>query len=416
MRIGILTIGNELTTGRIQDTNSSYIAHTVNNEGWQVAAMLSVGDEVDGIRHGLKFLSSLADAVIITGGLGPTADDMTTQAIAEIFHRPLYSDAAVLGEIKARFARFRLEWTENNAKQALFPQGADVIPNPVGTAAGFALQHGGKIFIVMPGVPSEAKRMLTEGVLPILKREVKGPKRIVMSRTLKFFGISESKVDQIVSALGLDLPGVNIGFYPRYPELLLVIRAEGEDEVETQTRLASVAGKIANALGENLFGYDNDTLEGIVASLLSTKRLTLSIAESLTGGLITDRLTDIPGSSAFLNRGVVAYSNECKTDTLGVPPSVIESFGAVSEQTARLMAAGVRKFGKTDLGLATTGIAGPTGGSEAKPVGTVYIAVADENNTTCRHFSFRWDRRRIKEITSQYALDMLRKWITEKRP
>ena len=163
----------------------------------------------------------------------------------------------------------------------------------------------------------------------------------------------------------------------------------------------------------HLFGYDSETLEGIVATLLTAQGLTLSVAESLSGGLITDRLTDVPGSSAFLNIGIVAYSNDCKIDTLGVPAEIIAAHGAVSEQTVRLMAEGVRQLGRTDLGLATTGIAGPTGGSAAKPVGTVYIAVAGPGRTICRHFAFRWDRRRIKEITAQYALDMLRSFVTE---
>ena len=416
MKIGILTIGDELTTGRIQDTNSSYIAQKINDEGWRISAMLSVGDDEGGIRRALEFLMTSADAILITGGLGPTADDMTTQAVANIFSLPLYTDEGILKELKARFAKFRFEWTENNAKQAMFPEGADPIPNPVGTAWGFSLKRDNKLLIVMPGVPAEVKRMLPEGVLPFLRQRAEGPKRFAMNRTLKLFGLSEAKVDQIVSALNIASDGISVGFYPRFPENHLVIRAQGTDENETRKKLDAIAEKIGAALQANVFGYGEDTLEGIVAALLTEKGLTLSVAESLTGGLITDRLTNVPGSSVFLNRGIVAYSNECKMDLLGVPARILEQHGAVSEETAALMARGVRKLGKTNLGLATTGIAGPTGGSEAKPVGTVYIAVSDGDKTECRHFAFRWDRRRIKEISAQWALDLLRRFVLEDHP
>jgi nicotinamide-nucleotide amidase len=411
MKIGIMTIGDDLTTGRIQDANSSYIAQIINNEGWQIAAMLSVGDDVDRIRQGLEFLASHADTVLITGGLGPTADDMTTQAVADIFGLPLYTDESVLNGIKERFAKLGIDWTENNAKQAMFPRGAEVVPNSAGSAPGFALRHEGKLFAVMPGVPAEVRRMLPEGILPLLRKEWKGTKRIVLNRTIKLFGISESKIDQTVSSLGVDLPGISIGFYPRYPENLLVIRSHGEDEKEVLEKLKHTEEKITTALRSYIFGFDEDTFEGLAAALMIEKGLTLSVAESLTGGLITDRLTNVPGSSAFLNRGIVAYSNECKKDLLGVPAQILDTYGAVSEETAKLMAEGVRKLGGTALGLATTGIAGPAGGSAIKPVGTVYIAVCDKKHTICHHFAFKWDRRRIKEISAQHALNMLRKFI-----
>ncbi len=413
MKIAIMTIGDELTTGRIQDTNSAYIARSVNDQGWRISAMLSVGDDEAGIRRGLGFLMPLSDAVVVTGGLGPTADDMTTQAIANIFRLPLYTDKSILTELKSRFERFRLEWTSNNAKQAMFPQGAEPIHNPVGTAWGYALRREGKIVVVIPGVPSEVTRMFPEGGLPLLRKEAKGPGQVVLSRTLKLFGLSEAKVDQIVSALKLDQKGISIGFYPRFPENHLVIRSRGPNETEAERTLRNAEEKISQALRANIFGHDEETMEGVVAKLLTDRQLTLSVAESLTGGLITDRLTNVPGSSAFLNRGIVAYSNECKIDLLGVPQEIIERHGAVSEETARLMAEGVRKLGQTHIGLSTTGIAGPAGGSEQKPVGTVHIAVCDAARTISRPFFFRWDRRRIKEISAQCALDMLRTFLLE---
>ena len=377
-----------------------------------VSAMLSVGDTEKKIRKGLAFLMDISNAVIITGGLGPTADDVTTQAIANIFDLPLHVHEDILQEIRSRFERFHIEWTPNNEKQAMFPEGAETIYNPVGTAWGFSLMLNGRVIAVIPGVPSEVARMFPEGVVPILMRESKAPLQTALTRTLKLFGIPEAKIDYTVSLLNIKRPGLSIGFYPRFPENHIVIRVQGFQIPKRSRRdLAEVEKKISDAFHEHLFGYDEETLAGIVARLLIGRKLTLAVAESLTGGLITDRLTDIPGSSAFLDRGIVAYSNTCKMDLLGVPQDILEKYGAVSQETARRMAEGVQKLGKTDLGLATTGIAGPAGGSVEKPVGTVYIAVSDGRETRCRLFSFRWDRRRIKNVSSQWALEMLRRFL-----
>ncbi len=412
IRIGILAIGNELTSGRVQDSNSAFISRLVQMQGWQVPSIVAVGDSEEAIRKGLEFLLPACDAITVTGGLGPTADDLTTEMIAKIFNLPLYTDESALNYIRQRFEKLRLEWTPNNAKQALFPQGARTIFNPIGTAWGFALSVSGKLIAVMPGVPSEAERMLTERVIPLL-REHFGISETVMSRTIKLFGLPEAKIDYALADAPLDRPGLQIGFYPRFPEIQVVLTARGTAEPEVKETLAAASAIVEDKLRKYIFGYDNETLEGIVAKLLTEKGLILSVAESCTGGLITDRLTNVPGSSNFLDRGIVAYSNDCKVDTLGVPREIIEKHGAVSEETAVLMARGVRKLGNADLGLATTGIAGPTGGSDLKPVGTVFIAIADRNGSFCRHFNFRWDRRRIKEISSQWALELLRRHVGE---
>jgi nicotinamide-nucleotide amidase len=234
-----------------------------------------------------------------------------------------------------------------------------------------------------------------------------------MSRTIKLFGLSEAKVDQTITALNFQIPGLNIGFYPRFPENHLVLTLRGTSEEDLRKKIAEAESRIYPALEKHIFGYDDDTLEEIVARLLTEKKMTLAVAESCTGGLITDRLTNVPGSSLFLERGVVSYSNESKVDLLGVPAKTIETFGAVSEETARLMAEGVRKLAGTDIGIGVTGIAGPTGGTVAKPTGTVYVALADREHTVCRHFQFRWERRRVKEISTQWALEMLRRHLTE---
>jgi nicotinamide-nucleotide amidase len=411
MKIGILTIGNELTSGKTQDTNSSFIARQVNIQGWQVSAMMSVGDDENGIKNGLDYVMTISDAVVITGGLGPTVDDITTEAIARAFDLSLYSDEAVLRDMKERFDRIGLKWTENNAKQALFPEGAETVPNPVGSARGFFLKRDGKIIVVMPGVPSEARKMLTGEIIPIFRREFQSDSLHVSGRTIKLSGITEARVDELLSDIDFNRLDVAVGFYPNFPEIQVVLTARCATEREARDKVIRAEEQVTERLRGHIFAYDQETLEGIVAGLLTEKKLTLAVAESCTGGLIADRLTDIPGSSAFFERGVVAYSNRSKTDILGVPEKAIEKFGAVSEQVAILMAEGVRKIGKADLGLAVTGIAGPAGGTEEKPVGTVFIALANGKKTHCRRYSFRWDRRRNKTISSQVSLMMLKRYL-----
>ena len=408
MNIGILTIGNELTSGRIQDTNSTLIARAAQEQGWKVAAMLSVGDEDTAIHEALDYLLARTEAIVVTGGLGPTADDMTTAAIARAFGLALRTDEAVLARIRDLFAKRRLPWTENNAKQAVFPEGAEVIPNPVGTAAGFAVRRGEKIVAVMPGVPGEAKRMLPEGVIPLFRKAFPEAALHVETSTFKLFGLSESTVDEAVADADLASLGISVGFYPNFPENHLVLTARTASAAEATERLREAGARVEARLGKNIFAHGQETLEGIVARMLTEKKLTLAVAESCTGGLITDRLTDVPGSSDFLERGVVTYSNAAKTALLGVPEAVLAAHGAVSEETARLMAEGVRRLAGTDLGLAVTGIAGPSGGTEAKPVGTTYIALADGGETRCMRYAFRWDRRRNKVVAAQFALLMLR--------
>ena len=412
MKIGILTIGNELTSGRTQDTNSSLMARIFSIQGWPVSLMMSVGDDDRLIKQALGYILAQSDAVVVTGGLGPTADDITTAAIARAFGLELYRDEAVLRHVRGIFEKYRFHWTENNAKQADFPEGAEVIPNPVGTAAGFALKQKGKVIAVIPGVPREVERMLPEGVLPILRREFPEAAQHVAVRTIKTFGLSEAAVDQTLADLDLARLGVSIGFYPNFPENHIVLTARGAVETEAASRVGAAAEGVISRLKKHIFAYDGETLEGLVAKSLTEKGWTLAVAESCTGGLVTDRLTDIPGSSAFLERSMVTFSNAAKVDLLGVPADMLEVYGAVSEPTARRMAEGIRKLAGTDLGLAITGIAGPAGGTEQKPVGTVYIALTDGKQTLCRCHAFRWDRRRNKIISSQAALLMLKKYLT----
>jgi nicotinamide-nucleotide amidase len=412
MKIGILTIGNELTSGRTQDTNSALISRAMQEQGWAVAGMISVGDEDTAIHDALAHLLARADAVIVTGGLGPTADDITTAAVAKAFGLGLYSDSAVLAHIRDIFEGRGLRWTENNAKQALFPEGAEIIPNMAGTAAGFALRREGRIVAVIPGVPVEARRMLFEGVIPLFRKAFPGDALHVETLTFKLFGLGESAVDDALAGADLANLGVGLGSYPNFPEIHLVLTVR-EDSADLAAEKLREAGKRVEArLSKYIFARNEETLAGNVAGRMTERKLTLAVAESCTGGLITDRLTDIPGSSAFLECGVVTYGNAAKNALLGVPEAVIREHGAVSAETARLMAEGVRKSAGTDLGLAVTGIAGPSGGTEAKPVGTVFIALADGGKTVCRPYAFRWERRRNKLMASQAALLMLWRYLT----
>jgi nicotinamide-nucleotide amidase len=414
MKIAILTIGNELMSGRTADTNSSFIAREANLQGWRVEAMMSVEDNFAAIKDRLNYLLPLTDVLICTGGLGPTADDITTEAIAQAFGLPLYKDENVLNRIKDIFTKRNLVWTENNTKQAMFPQGAEVIPNNAGTAAGFALRANEKWIFVIPGVPWETQKMFPEGVIPILHREFAQKEQYLAKQTIKTFGLGEAVVDKHLADIDFNALGVNIGFYPVFPEnhLVLVSRQTTLQAAEEKLKLACDA--VAIRLNKYIFSYGEETMEEIVARLLKEKKLTIAIAESCTGGLITSRLTDIPGSSEYLERAVVSYSNKAKVSLLNIPEAIIEKYGAVSEETARLMAEGVRKLAGTDLGLASTGIAGPAGGSEAKPAGTVYLALSDATKTVCRHYAYRWDRKRNKMIFSEAALLLLKNYLQEK--
>ena len=414
MKIGILTIGNELINGRIADTNSSFIAREMNLRGWPVEIMMSVGDDFDTIKTRLHYLLTFTDAVICTGGLGPTADDITTAAVAKAFGLPLLMNDAVLTDLKEKFARYHLRWTDNNAKQAMFPQGAQVIANPVGSAAGFALPVKNKLVFVIPGVPSETRRMLPEGVLPVLHRYFPQAVAHTTKQTIKTFGLSEAAVDERLADIHFGALGVSVGFYPVFPENHVVLIASDPDAAQAQKNLQKAVDEVSARLGDCIFSYGESGLEEMIGASLAEKKLTLSVAESCTGGLIASRLTDISGSSVYFERGLVTYSNESKIQLLGVPSDIIEKHGAVSKETARRMAEGVRKLAGTDLGLSSTGIAGPTGGSPEKPVGTVYVALADTNRTICRHFAFRWDRIRNKQVSTESALMMLHQYLQGK--
>jgi len=412
LNIGILTIGDELTSGRVRDANAPWIAAQFYRLGWNISAILTVGDAAESIIRAIDSFSKQCHAVIVTGGLGPTPDDITTETIAKACNRPLIKNDLVLSSLKERTKTCGYRWTEGHQRQALFPEGTDVIPNPVGSAWGFSLNIRGCLFIVLPGVPEEAARMVTDHVIPLLKRIDPVPPPTVVSRTMKCFGIPESEIEEKIRDLIPENDEVLIGFYPRFPEVHLVLTARHAQERKAAENLRRVETTVSEILKPYLFGRDEETLEGVVGGLLTRQGLTLAVAESCTGGLIADRLTDVSGSSLYLERGVVTYSNASKIALLNVPEAILAEFGAVSEPTAKRMAEGIRKTAGVDLGLSTTGIAGPTGAVPGKPVGTVYIALAGSSGTVCRHCVFHRDRRKVKVAAAHTALMMLREYLT----
>ncbi len=410
MRAAIISTGDELTTGRTVDTNAGYIADQLVAIGMDVVAILVVGDYPERIAWAWRQALAEADVVLCTGGLGPTADDLTTETVAHVAGVSLLADQAVADRIRQFFESVGRTMPANNLKQALFPEGATIIPNPIGTAPGFRLtlptDHGPVPCIVMPGVPREMKQMLATEVLPWL-RTARGGGDEYRSHTFQTFGISESGLDEMVADV-LDPSEARLAFRAAFPQMSLRVTVRGPAH-EVDRRLEAAAAVLRARLGQYCYGEGTTTMEAEVGRLLRDQGATIAVAESCTGGLIGHRLTDVPGSSAYLLADVVAYSNAVKRDVLGVPAETLERHGAVSCETAEAMARGVRRLIGATLGLATTGVAGPDGGTAEKPIGTVCIALDTAAGTRSRRYQFWGSRDWVKLLTSQVALDWVRR-------
>jgi nicotinamide-nucleotide amidase len=414
----ILTIGDELLRGEIVDSNKSLLSERLLSLDIETHFHASVRDEPADMRDAFLRAASRADVVLVSGGLGPTRDDLTTEVLAQSFGRALVRDPSALAEIRAFFARVGREMAPNNAKQADFPEGAEILPNPVGTAPGFCLRvpragQGGEVwFCCMPGVPRELTRMLDEQVLPRLAARQasagSGAGGVMRAALLRTFGIGESNLDAELADLARE-PGVVLGFRTSFPENVLrpLVRAKSAEEAER--RLAQLSAQIRERLGPVVYGAGEDGLPAVVGRLLREHKRTLALAESCTGGLIAQLVTDVAGSSDYFLGGAVVYANSAKRDLLGVPAELIEKHGAVSEPVARALAEGARARFGADYGVATTGISGPGGGSEEKPVGTVFLALASAERTHVDRFVFPLDRARHRAITAWTALDWVRR-------
>ena len=406
----IITVGTELLLGQIVDTNASWIAARLAEAGIDVYYKTTVGDNPGRIEAALRQAFTRADVIIMTGGLGPTEDDLTRDVVATVLRRPLHLDPDVLARIERRFAHRKIGMPENNRKQAMVPEGAEVLVNPHGTAPGLFLRKNGRCVICMPGVPAEMKPMLTDEVIPRI-REAFGIQGRIVSRVLKVCGISESRVDEAIGDYFRTMRNPTIGVLAHAGEIHIRLTCKGDDPVEIARMLDGLEGKIRERLGGLIFGRDEERLEALVGRLLRERGATLAVAESCTGGLIASRVTDIAGSSDYFERGMVVYSRVAKQQLLGVPQALIEESGVVSLDVAQAMADGVRRRSGTTFGLATTGIAGPTGGTPEAPVGLACVALAWEGGGVAREYRFHGGRELVKYRAAQMALEMLRRHL-----
>ncbi len=408
----IIAIGDELTSGRILNLTSNFAAYHLFAMGHEIVAMATIGDSPELIGQALKKALARADFVIVTGGLGPTTDDLTTEAVAEILERPITFHPEIQAQIKHSLAsRPKQDKIANNInldKLAWLPEGAEVL-NPTGNMAGYVLIHAEKPIFFLPGVPQEMQNLLKNCVLPRLRKWPGREHRKVKQRLYRIFGLPETEVNQRVRHLEGDNSLVRLGYYPVFPEVHLSLTALGASNDESTALFQVFDNRIKQALGDYIYGFGDETMAGKVGELLTGKNFTLAIAESCTGGLIAHTITTVPGSSNYFLGGVVSYSNQLKTDILGVQPNILKKYGAVSAETAIAMAQGIKKISGADITIATTGIAGPGGGSAEKPVGTVYFGLATEDKCCHYRHNFSGSRDKIQNIASQTGLDILRK-------
>ncbi|MEN3185479.1 MAG: competence/damage-inducible protein A [Atribacterota bacterium] len=406
MKAGILCVGTELVTGLIRDTNAYFFSQKLAENGVFPKFVMFVPDEKNDITNGLSFFlhDPEIEVIIVSGGLGPTEDDFTKEVIAELLGLELVFDESVWKKICQFYWNLRkTEPPENNKKQALVPRGATVLSNQLGTAPGFKIKTLGKTIFVVPGVPREA-----EFLWGTIAKEIHATGfSFYRTKILKFCGIGESQLATLMKPFLASLPeGIHFAFLPNYGEVwfYLYVREAGSERRE---ELDKIAAELASTYGDFLFSSYGDTLEEAIGKMLREKKFKIAIAESCTGGLLGDRITNIPGSSEYFERGYIVYSNRAKMEELGVPEEVLETKGAVSEEVACLMAQRVKEKASADIGIGITGIAGPTGATEAKPVGLTYMALADRKGVEVKKYQFGGDRLMNKRFASQFALSML---------
>jgi len=428
MRVELISVGTELLKGKI-NTDTAYLGEKLDSIGLTIERETTVGDDREKIESVLREVLNRADIIITTGGLGPTFDDLTREVMAKVLKKKLVFDREVMHEIAAHFAKRELEMPKENERQAYIIEGARVIPNKVGTAPGMVVEKRSKAdskskaqrvsIIMLPGPPREMRPMVEEVVLPYLKEKYE--RRILKKCVLHICGLTESsayeKIKEVVEIERRVEGGIlRFSILAHLATIDVEISGEGENELLVDEMIHKARQEIYDRLGDYIYGQDEDTLESVVGGLLLRKRLTLAVAESCTGGLLGDRITDVPGSSVYFKEGIVAYSNEAKVRILGVREETLNEFGAVSRETALEMARRVQGISGADIGLATTGIAGPTGGTPEKPAGLVYIALvwAGRGVEICNEFRFIGQRREIKENTVASALDILRRVLMGK--
>jgi len=408
MKAEIIAVGSELLTPDRSDTNSLFLTAQLNRLGIEVVRKTIVGDDMESLSREFRLALELADVVVASGGLGPTEDDITREALSAVLRRPLVQNEDVLKDLHAKFERMGRTMPQINVKQAMVPVGATVLVNPRGTAPGLWIEDGPRIVILVPGPPAELEPMFIERVVPRLEVRVTGAR--LATRDLRVTGMGESAVDQAIAPIYKGYRDVQTTILHVVGEIHVQLRLWSAETEAAEKKLDEIVERIRRALGETLFSTKGEEIEQVVAQQLTWHGATLAVAESCTGGMLGERLTRIPGSSAYFTGGVISYGNDLKSGWLDVPREVIETKGAVSAEAARAMAEGVRKRAGTTLGLSITGIAGPTGGTLEKPVGTVHIALADANSVQDKAFRFPGDRGRIRGQAAVAALDMIRRY------
>ncbi|MFH2049840.1 MAG: competence/damage-inducible protein A [bacterium] len=407
----IITIGDELISGHKVDTNSAFIARQLTRIGFNVKFKSSVGDSVSAMEEGFRLALQRAKVIITTGGLGPTDDDITKKAIVKVFKRNLIFNEAILEDLKKRFAKRGIEMPAINQNQALLPQGATLFPNKHGSAVGICIPEKGRVFVSLPGVPFEMEQIMTDEVIPYLKELSHDQTIKVVS--LKTIGIIESKLAELITD-GLKLKqNVKLAYLPSPGGIELRISATAENENEADEAVQKTLREIETRVGRYIFGHDEDTLESVVGQLLIDNDRTLAVAESCTGGQLGMQITSTPGSSKYFLGGIISYANDVKIEQLKVDKEIIEKHGAVSEECAVAMATGCRELFDSDYALSVTGIAGPDGGTDEKPVGLTYIGLSSIHDTFAKEFNFGSLRKTNRTRAIYAALEMLRRNILD---
>ncbi|RLB12927.1 MAG: competence/damage-inducible protein A [Deltaproteobacteria bacterium] len=404
----IITIGNELISGRTTDVNSCYAAARLSAIGVNVIKITSVGDDYEMVSDAIRKALKRADFIIVTGGLGSTKDDITNEIVARALNRPLVLNNEALRHIKQKIEEMGLSMNPSLEKMAWMPEGAEML-DLEGNACGYSLKNGNVSLYFLPGIPEQMRYLLDKFVIP----DIQGKRTdlpLIRKMTLKSYGLNEALIAEALKDIKQSKETL-LGFYPRFPEHHIVITVKGRDRKKMEQELKAMELEIRKRLSRYIFATNDERMEDVVGKLLRENALTLSVAESCTGGLIGHRITNVPGSSDYFMGGVVVYSNAAKIRMLGVNPDTLNRFGAVSAETAREMAQGIRQYMDTDLGIAVTGIAGPSGGTKEKPVGTVFIGLSTAKEEFTRRYRFFGNREQIKLNTSMMALDWIRRYI-----
>jgi nicotinamide-nucleotide amidase len=409
MNAEIIAVGSEMLTAERVDTNSLYLTGELNKLGVEVVFKCVIGDDLDRLADGIQRALGRSGLVILSGGLGPTEDDLTREALAKALGRELIFDASISDALEQRVARTRRKMSEINKRQAFVLEGAEVLSNDRGTAPGQWVQASGSVAILLPGPPHELKSMFERECLPRLSKLV--PRMAIRTAFLRITGMPESDLDALISPVYKKYRNPVTTILAANGDLQVHLRARCSTEAEAGSLLAEVTAPIAALLGDRLYSQTGDPLEVVVGDLLRKQKATVAVAESCTGGMLGARFTAAPGSSDYFLGGFITYSDKLKTELLGVKPETLQEFGAVSHQTAEAMAVGARGRAGSTSALAITGVAGPGGGTEQKPVGLVYVAIADEAGTLVVNRNFLGDRQRIRVFTTQMALDLLRRRI-----